>query len=147
MSCAARAIIDAIKDGLRTPSVKNELLTLEGRKAELAAVLERTPTPAPRLHPNLAEIYRQKVSALHQELNREELRAEAAEALRALIGEVRLVPENGKLEIELAGDLAGILALTCGSKKPVTAERDGLQVTLVAGECNHRQLTLPPVSV
>ena len=36
-----------------------------------------------------------------------------------MIEEIRLVPENGRLEIELAGDLAGILALTAGSKKPV----------------------------
>jgi hypothetical protein len=38
------------------------------------------------------------------------------------------------LEIELLGDLAGILALSAGNKKPVTENRDGLQVTLVAGE-------------
>jgi len=37
---------------------------------------------------------------------------EAAEALRALIDEISLVPENGLLEIKLAGALAGILALT-----------------------------------
>jgi hypothetical protein len=49
--------------------------------------------------------------------------------LRSLISEVRLVPENGRLEI----DLAGILGLTSGSKKPVTVGRDGLQVMLVAG--------------
>ena len=51
--------------------------------------------------PNLAELYRQKVERLHQELNRPELRTEAARALRDLIDEVRLLPENGGLEIEL----------------------------------------------
>ena len=35
--------------------------------------------------------------------------------------------------IELIGDLAGIPALTAGSKKPVS-HRDGLRATLVAGE-------------
>jgi hypothetical protein len=69
----------------------------------------------------------------HEELNRPELRAEAAEALRALIDEVRLIPEHGELAIELLGDLAGILALSADSKKPITAGRDGLQATLVAG--------------
>jgi site-specific DNA recombinase len=73
------------------------------------------------------------VVRLQEELDREELRAEAAEILRSLISEARLVQEGGKLEVELAGDLAGILALTSGSKKPVTMGRDGLQVTLVAG--------------
>jgi len=60
------------------------------------------------------------------------VRAEAAVAIRALIEEIRLVSENGKLEIELAGDLAGILALSNGSKKPAS-RGDGLQATLVAG--------------
>ncbi len=142
-----RAIIDAIKDGLRTPGMKEKLLSLKARKAELAAAVKHAPPPAPRLHPRLAEIYRQKVENLLEELNRPELRIEASQAIRALIEEIRLVPENGKLEIELAGDLAGILALASRSEKPVSVVRDGLQVTLVAGECNHRQLTLPPVLV
>jgi len=41
--------------------------------------------------------------------------------LRSLIDEIRLVPEDGRLKIELVGDLAGILALTAGSKKPAAA--------------------------
>jgi len=60
----------------------------------------------PRLHPKLAELYRERIERLHEELNRPALLAEAAQALRALIEEVRLIPENGRLEIELAGDLA-----------------------------------------
>jgi site-specific DNA recombinase len=94
-------IIGAIKEGLRTPSMKDELLALEARKLDLLAELKHAPAPAPRLHPNLAELYRQKVERLHQELNRPELRTEAARALRDLIDEVRLLPENGGLEIEL----------------------------------------------
>ena len=43
------------------------------------------------------------------------------------------MPEDDHLEIEPAGDLAGILALTSGGKKPV-AVSDGLeQIKLVAG--------------
>jgi site-specific DNA recombinase len=127
-----RSIIEAIKDGMRTSAMRDELMALEARKEELARMLRQAPAPVPRIHPNLAEIYRQKVARLQEELNRQELRAEAGEILRSLISEVRLVPENGRLEVELAGDLAGILALTSGGKKPVS-ERDGLQVTLVAG--------------
>jgi site-specific DNA recombinase len=127
------AIIDAIKDGLRTPSMKQELLGLEARKQELAAEMKQAPAPAPRLHPKLAELYRDRVERLHDELNRPELRSEAAQVLRGLIDEVRLIPENGRLEIELVGELAGILALAADSKKPVTEGRDGLQATLVAG--------------
>jgi hypothetical protein len=43
-----------------------------------------------------------------------------------------------------AGALAAILALTSSNPH---CEGQGLQVTLVAGEGNHRQLTLPPVAV
>jgi hypothetical protein len=37
---------------------------LESRKAALEAELAAAPSPAPRLHPNLAEIYRRKVADL-----------------------------------------------------------------------------------
>ena len=100
------------------------------------------PAPLPRLHPKLADLYRERVERLHLELNRPELRAEAAEALRALIDEVRLIPENGRLEIELVGDLAELLSLATDSKKPVMPKHDGLQVTLVAGTRNHRQFMI-----
>jgi len=72
-------------------------------------------------------------------LNRADVRAEAADTMRALIEEIRLVPEEGRLEIELAGDLAGILALANGSKKPASVGGGLQQVTLVAGARNHRQ--------
>ena len=128
-----RAIIDAIKDGLRTPGMKEELFALEVRKQKLVAEVKHAQPPSPRLHPKLADLYRQRVEHLHDELNRPELRAEAAEALRALIDEVRLIPERGELAIELHGDLAGILALSADRKKPIAARCDGLQATLVAG--------------
>ena len=68
------------KDGLRTPSSKAELLALEARKAEISTEIEQVPAPLPRLHPKLADLYQQRVERLHEELNRPELRAEAAQA-------------------------------------------------------------------
>ena len=44
-----------------------------------------------------------------------------------------MIPEHGRLEIELVGDLAGLLNLAADGKKPATLGRDGLQATLVAG--------------
>jgi len=128
------AIVEAIKDGMRTPAMRDELASLENRKLELATAVSAAPAKAVRLHPNLAQIYRDKVARLHEELNRPELREEASAVIRSLIEEVRLVPTDGRLEIELAGALAGILALT--SNNPRRAGR-GLQVTLVAGARNH----------
>ena len=96
-----RAVIEAIKDGLRTPGMKEELFALEARKRLLMAEVKQAPAPRPRLHPKLAELYRERVERLHEELNRAELRSEAAQALRGLVDEVRLIPENGRLEIDL----------------------------------------------
>jgi site-specific DNA recombinase len=137
-----RAIIEAIKDGMRTSGMKDEVLALETRKAQLASETKHVPAPAPRLHPKLADIYRQKVENLDKALNEETTRAEASRALRALIDEIRLVPENRRLEIELACDLAGILALTSDSKKPASVGGGLQQVTLVAGTRNCLDLLL-----
>jgi len=134
-----QAIVEAIKDGMRTQAMKDELVSLENRKLELVGSISAAPPKAVRLHPNLAHIYRDKVARLHEELNRPELREEAAAAIRSLIEEVRLVQSEGKLEIELAGALAGILALT--SNNPRRSGR-GLQVTLVAGTRNRLDLLL-----
>ena len=136
-----RAIIEAIKEGIRTPGMKDELLALEARKAELEAAVAEAPAPAPVLHPALAELYGQKVASLHEELNRPEMRAEATQALRGLVEEIRLVPEDGQLQIEIAGDLAGILALGDKSKRPARGA-GGSQVTLVAGTRNHLYRTV-----
>jgi site-specific DNA recombinase len=121
------AIIEAIKDGLRTPSMKDELVALDARKQQLTAKLKQAPAPAPRLHPKLADLYRQRVERLHQELNRPELRSGAAQALRGLIEQIRLIPENGRLGIELVGDLAAywrlVQALNSPPRETVTGRK------------------------
>ena len=61
-------------------------------------------------------------------------RAEAFELIRSLIDEIVLVPEGGELNVELKGDLAGILTLCSQSKSPSGLVPEGLeQVKLVAG--------------
>jgi len=75
---------------------------LDARRVELLAQKQAAPPPRPRLHPNLAELYRKKVINLAEALNDEDSRLEAAECLRALIEEIRLVPEDGKLRVELS---------------------------------------------
>ena len=89
------AIIEAIKDGLRTSGMKEELLALEARKGELAAGVQQPPEAAPRLHPRLADLYRDKVERPQESLNDEDSRGEAAEHCRNLVEEIRLVPEDG----------------------------------------------------
>ena len=125
-----RRLIDAIKSGVPGAAVKDEMTALEARRVELLAHLESAPPPMPRLHPNLAKLYRQKVMNLAEALNDGDTRLEAAECLRELIEEIRLVPKNGKLQVELYGELAALLNLA--NKHPRSKET-GVQITLVAG--------------
>ena len=111
----AKRIMAAIEDGLYQPSMKDRLATLKSEKATLSSLLEQTPEPpALRLHPSLSDLYRSKVRKLSEALNEPGLKREATEVLRGLISEVRMIPDadapNGH-RIELAGELAGILAL------------------------------------
>ena len=125
-----RRLIDAIKSGVPGAAVKDEMTALEGRRVELLAKLESAAPPMPRLHPNLAEFYRQKIMNLAEALNEEDTRLEAAECLRELIEEIRLVPKSGKLQVELYGELAALLNLA--NKYPRSKET-GVQITMVAG--------------
>ena len=130
-------LIEAIKAGVPGASVKDEIGELERRRSEIEAKLAAAPAPKLRLHPNLAELYRCKVAALADALNAETMRSEATAAMRGLIEEIRLVPADGKLGIELFGELAALIALASGDglriKHPRAGEAAGVQVTLVAG--------------
>ena len=103
-------LIRAIEEGLYEPSMKARMQGLERRREALEAELATATEPKPRLHPGLAEVYRQKVAALH-EASAAEDGHEVREAIRALVEAIVLVPEDGKLAIEVRGDLAAILAL------------------------------------
>jgi site-specific DNA recombinase len=92
------------------------------------------------LHPNLAELYRQKVKTLREALNQAETRSEAALIIRELVQEIRLHPIDGALQIELVGDLAQILSIA--NKNPRRKDATGAQLTLVAGARYQRYLQL-----
>ena len=77
---------------------------------------------------------------MHEALNDEGIRQEATGIIRSLIEEIRLVPVNDHLAIELRGDLATILAFANKSKHPHRDEATGVQVTMVSGARNPREL-------
>ena len=78
-------LTNAIADGLRTPGLLNTLEGLEAQKAQIERAIEAAPVAAPRIHPNVAELYRRKVEDLHAALGADDTRAEAADILRGLI--------------------------------------------------------------
>jgi hypothetical protein len=57
----------------------------EQHKLKLEAEIASASAAAPRLHPNLAEIYRKKVDSLQEARSDPETRSEAIEILRGLI--------------------------------------------------------------
>ena len=125
-----KRIVQAIKDGIPALTLKKELLALEGHKKQLQKNISHAPKSVPHLHPNLARLYRTKVANLADALNEEGTRSEASEAIRALIDEVRLIPDKGELPIGLYGELGALIGLA--NKHPRSRET-GAQVTLVAG--------------
>ena len=70
----------------------------------------------PRLHPNLAEVYRRKVDALQQALAEPCVNTEALDHLRSLIERVTVVPTDAGLAIDLVGEVAHMLKLPAGAE-------------------------------
>ena len=108
-------LYDAIADGLRTAGLKAELEALEARQSELRRTIEAAPSPAPRLHPNLAELYRATVAELHKSLNNPAARVEAAKILRTLIERITIRDDPHGHLIELTGDIVKMLMLPGGT--------------------------------
>jgi site-specific DNA recombinase len=127
------AIMTAIESGIVTASTKERLLELEATRDRLKQALAAPEAPVLRLHPNLAELYRQKVAALEEALNRPADHDEARSALRGLIDQVVIRPgeKRGEVHAELYGELASILELTSTKSKTLTS--CDVRVSMVAG--------------
>jgi site-specific DNA recombinase len=135
-------IIEAIKDGLYQPSMKDGMNGLEARKSELTALLADVPDDTPDLLPSASAIYAKKVARLTEALNRPQERAEAAEALCGLIERIVLTPgpNRGEIDAMLYGDFGTILnwidRQPTGRTKKTNTPRGcpGVSVSVVAGD-------------
>ena len=123
-----------LKDALSVDMVRERSRGLEIRKAELERFLAEAQEPPPMLHPSMALQYRRRVQQLYDALqgDDEARRVEAADTLRTLVDQIILTPAGDRLEIDVQGDLAGILAISAQSKNPA-ASATGAQVKMVAG--------------
>jgi site-specific DNA recombinase len=128
-------LVEAIAGGLRGASLQAKLHDLEQRSAALEVEVAEAPAPLPRLHPNLAEVYRRKVEALHEALADSHTGAEALEILRSLIERVVLYPSDTGFEIELVGEIAHMVALgsTPNKEKAAIPKDAACSVKVVAG--------------
>lgn len=106
------------------------MAALQVRKEDLTKRLDAADAPPPLLHPNLAVLYREKVTTLAAALEQPETRPEAADALRGLVDAIVLNPVENELRIELKGNLAAMLSAApkceeVARRRPLTASIDG----------------------
>ena len=136
-----KKLVESIMEGVPASEVRDELKANVARREELKAKLAAADEPPPLLHPGMANLYRQNVTALAQALEYPETRTEASEALRGLIDAIVLTPNQGELRIELKGNLAAMLGAAQNAKRSPEGDLS-LQIALVAGACNQRYLQL-----
>jgi site-specific DNA recombinase len=134
--------VQSIIDGVPASEVRDELTANAAKREDLKAKLAAADAPPPLLHPEIAELYRQKVTTLAQALERPETRVEATEALRGLIDAIIVTPTDGELRIELKGNLAAMLSAATNAKRSPESDDLSLQVSLVAGARNQHYLQL-----
>ena len=123
-----------LSDALSVEMVKERSKKLEARKADLELFLAEADEPPPLLHPSMALQYRKRIQQLYESLQDEDegKRIEAADTIRSLVDQIVLTPVAGKVEIDVQGDLAGILTISAQTKNPAGG-RGGSQVKMVAG--------------
>ncbi len=138
------SLIQAIKDGVPAIEVKDDLARIAARREVLESLVADTKEEPVLLHPIMADHYHRQVANLAETLNAEENRAEAADLLRSLIDRIALTPNpEGRLTIDLYGDLAGILGLATNKGGPLKESDPSVQqVKVVAGTRNHRDFCI-----
>lgn len=128
-------LVELILRGGAADRLNAKMLLMEERKRTLESSLLHASDPPPLLHPEMAGYYRRQVHSLH-ELLRDGSPAErlaAIDILRSMISAIVLTPKNEGLEIDVQGDLAGILTVASNAKGPGAFAAGPLQVSLVAG--------------
>ncbi len=130
---AIASLVQFIKDGGESASVRTELAALEARKAA-ASVETFAPRPRLTIPANLAAEYRAEFARLRQDAEAQALEPHGREALRAMVVDVRLQPDAHGLAIEVTGTWSPIL------------DRAGLPLTAVEIDgCGGSQPTIPTV--
>jgi hypothetical protein len=126
-------LYDAVADGLRTPGLKERLEEIERRLAQLDTALA-TPAPSPlRIHPNIAQVYRKKLTELSAALKEPNIRAPAIEAIRSLIERVTISDGAAGATLELEGAITAMIDLA----QPFAGKVDHSSVKVVAGTRSH----------
>ena len=136
-------LVTLAEQGQGSRTLVERLLELEAQEDAIRSRLAAEPADTPDIHPNIAEIYRAKVSRLAEALSNPAERDEAADAIRGLIERITLTPgtKRGEVAAMLQGEFGAILewvasrreALDARHKKTPTACATGVSVSVVAG--------------
>ncbi|WP_367159355.1 hypothetical protein ABUE34_08750 [Kozakia baliensis] len=131
------------------PVMKAEMDKLEASKVELDALLSSELEDTLDIHPNVAALFKKKVERLTESLNQPEDRAEASEAVRALVEKIVLSPgdKRGEIFATLYGELGTLLKFvnqkdTKSAKSLKVLTKTSMWKSVVAGACNQRKLLL-----
>ena len=92
-----KKVIESIKQGVPGDMLKDEATALQNRKLALQAALADPPAPA--LHPDMATLFRLKVTTLAAGLEKDEFRDEARETLRGFLDHIVIPPGDGLLRV------------------------------------------------
>lgn len=113
-------LLDLILKEGAADRINAKMVGLEQRKKEVEAFLAEADEPPPLMHPSMTQLYRSRVHGLYDALQGEdeEKRTEAADIVGTLVEDIVLTPVDGKVEIDVRGDLAGILTLSVQTKNP-----------------------------
>ena len=132
-----KKLVEAILRGIPGDQLKDDFIDLGMRKKDVEARLAETEEAPVLLHPRMANHYSDTVTRLISSLDSEGLKAESQELLRTMIDKITLVPNEHRteLQIDLHGDLAGILKIAENSTKSMTQMAHGaLKVKMVGPE-------------
>ncbi len=137
VNAAIKRCLNFIMGGDGDPGiVRDELRNLEARNRELERRLESVREERTiEFHPNMAELYRKKVTKLQSLLTDEAPRQEAIDIIRSMIQRIEIHEgeERSKSDVILVGALAQILAFTQQTKTATSSSGDSGRVLMVAG--------------
>ncbi len=137
VNTAIKRCLAYITEGDGEPGlVRDELRDLESRKRDLERTLASTHEEMTiEAHPNMAKLYRKKVTELQSLLTDETVRPRAIELIRSMIEriEVHAGRKRGRPDVILVGALAQILAFTQQTKTAPSCSGGGGRVLMVAG--------------
>ena len=98
----------------------------------------------------MSELYRRKVEHLHDSLNQNDTRTEAAEILRSLVEHIEVKNTEDGFEIELEGQIVNMVQAAqsyahkgkAASNEAASFKNYTSSVKVVAGACNKQDPTL-----